>query len=510
MKIPLITEQDTLSSVVLAEVYAVQSLVKNQSPFVDIPWFLSLKVGLVRSFLRVLESVLGSRLYVRNELGELFYIDARIRTLLLKMAQARIMRAWYKSPLMSDAPQFIHYKVALEPITLPSGEQVTLSGSQGSGVGDTPSAALIPAIAEALERHSCSSWKPSDILCGSFTELKERGAVSLSNFSFFSASQLKDSYFANRLPSDNKRIGWVSARALTTGKTQLIPAQLMYLFYCRFERDPFLFEVTTNGVAAHTSFESAAYRAVCEAIERDAVMIFWLNKLVPAQIDLQSITIPKVRKQIEDIEANGFEVSLLDMTTDLGVPVLAAVLRDTVTGKRVSLTSACGFDIAGTLQSVLHETLRFTHTRNQSAYSVFVDENTNYTGIKTMSERAILWTWPEMQGYVSFILSGKKISYEELEKRSITASEKKLLLRIKEIFQQKQYECYLKDVTSDFARKEGLYVVRAVAPDLVPIYFNENERPHGQERLYTVPQMLGYRSSVTTEQDLNKIPHPFI
>lgn len=510
MKIPLITEQDTLSSVVLAEVYAVQSLIKNQSPFVDIPWFLSLKVSMVRSILRALEFMLGSRLYIKNELGELFFIDARIRTLLLKMAQTRIMRSWYKSPLMSDAPHLIHYKVALEPITLPSGEQVTLGGSQGSGVGETSSTALIPAIAEALERHSCATWKPSDILAGSFTELEQRGAVSLSNFSFFSASQLKDSYFANRLPSDNKRIGWVRARALTTDKIHLIPAQLVYLFYYRFERDPFLFQVTTNGVAAHTSFERAAYRAICEAIERDAVMIFWLNKLVPNQIDLQSINIPKVQKQIEDIELNGFEVSLLDMTTDLGVPVLAAVLRDTVTGKRVSLTSACGFDVAGTLQSVLHETLRFTHTRNQSTYSVFVDENTDYTDIKTMSERAVLWTWPEMQGYASFILSGKKIHYEELEKRSVIASEKMHLLRLKEIFQQKQYECYLKEITSDFARKEGLYVVRAVAPDLVPIYFNENERPYGQDRLYTVPQLLGYRSSVTAEQDLNKIPHPFI
>jgi len=84
------------------------------------------------------------------------------------------------------------------------------------------------------------------------------------------------------------------------------------------------------------------------------------------------------------------------------------------------------------------------------------------------------------------------------------------LSKIRNILKEKRYNCFLADVTSHEACQAGLFVVKAVIPQLVPAYFNEKEKYLGVKRLYALPVILGYREQPLSENELNLIPHPFL
>lgn len=66
------------------------------------------------------------------------------------------------------------------------------------------------------------------------------------------------------------------------------------------------------------------------------------------------------------------------------------------------------------------------------------------------------------------------------------------------------------DVTRPEIKKRGFIVVKVIIPQLQPLYLYENFRYLGGERLYTVPEILGYRGAAKKETDLNSKPHPFL
>jgi len=69
---------------------------------------------------------------------------------------------------------------------------------------------------------------------------------------------------------------------------------------------------------------------------------------------------------------------------------------------------------------------------------------------------------------------------------------------------------YYCDVTQTKIRKKGYYVSRILIPKLYPFYLLEDYPYFGGRRMYELPKKLGYINTKTTEQSLNKFPHPFI
>lgn len=121
---------------------------------------------------------------------------------------------------------------------------------------------------------------------------------------------------------------WTVMRDIILEKDFFIPAE--YVWYCFDERHQkdghFMFNASTNGVAAHFSFENAASSAICEVIERDAIMIWWLNRLKPPCICCELLSEDLI-SSITEIEKSGYGVSLLNLTLD-SFPVILAVARN--------------------------------------------------------------------------------------------------------------------------------------------------------------------------------------
>ena len=77
----------------------------------------------------------------------------------------------------------------------------------------------------------------------------------------------------------------------------------------------------------------ALYNGICELIERDAFLIHWLNKISPPGIDHSAAKNPNVRRLLDLYRRYRIDVALFDITTDLGVPVIFAAVRDPSPGR---------------------------------------------------------------------------------------------------------------------------------------------------------------------------------
>jgi bacteriocin biosynthesis cyclodehydratase domain-containing protein len=113
---------------------------------------------------------------------------------------------------------------------------------------------------------------------------------------------------------------WVKAWSLTHERERHVPAALCYYGH----RDSFndFAHADSNGNAAGTCVEDAILQGLLEVIERDAAGIWWYSRTPRPAVAVQT---PYVRAMTREYAARGRRLWLLDLTTDVGIPVCAAV-----------------------------------------------------------------------------------------------------------------------------------------------------------------------------------------
>jgi ribosomal protein S12 methylthiotransferase accessory factor len=127
--------------------------------------------------------------------------------------------------------------------------------------------------------------------------------------------------------SGSASIDWIRASpALSAGKAWL-PAGLALVGHAK-DRAAGLVPADTNGLAAGYSTEDAAVRGFMELVERDAVAIWWYNRLVRPRIDTDVLGDPLVARYAEWSRSTGRSFRLIDLTHDFNIPVIAALTHD--------------------------------------------------------------------------------------------------------------------------------------------------------------------------------------
>jgi ribosomal protein S12 methylthiotransferase accessory factor len=139
------------------------------------------------------------------------------------------------------------------------------------------------------------------------------------------ARDFLDAFSAHRL-RPGAELSWHPARRLVDGTEALLPADLC------LRRPPDRREVEppfplSTGSAAGTSWDAAALHGMLELIERDAASLWWrggkCGGLIPPQHEahiMAEALLPRLRQ-----DATRRRNWLLDITTDIGVPCVAAV-----------------------------------------------------------------------------------------------------------------------------------------------------------------------------------------
>ncbi|KDN24189.1 TOMM precursor leader peptide-binding protein [Amycolatopsis rifamycinica] len=206
--------------------------------------------------------------------------------------------------------------------------------SQNGGKGVTPIQAEAGALCEALERHSGHHDGDEERVRASFRSLGDK-AVHPGTCQLFHERQFADRARTNAEhgpfqhvaePFDeDAELDWTPVWSLTRGEHRLFPTAMLYFG----APGPSSVFADSNGNAAGGTLEDATLQGMLEVVERDAVALWWYNRTRQPAVDLDAFGDPWIAELRAAYAGLGREVWVLDLTADLGVPVLAAVSRHT-------------------------------------------------------------------------------------------------------------------------------------------------------------------------------------
>jgi ribosomal protein S12 methylthiotransferase accessory factor len=404
-----------------------------------------------------------------------------------------------RAPFFNDEPKFPLYVAKVRDISkLTDGRNpdATLSG-----LGITDERAKIKAIGEAIERYSLSLYRKKQLIFDSFKNLS--CAVNPLDFSCFTKEVLKNGDYSFCKINSNTKFYWVGGESLINNKQVLLPAQVIYVPY-KYENEKIIRFPVSTGAACGTSLYFAIYRGLCEIIERDAFMIYYLNKLKPHRIDLNSIENYNIRKMINTFERYRLEVHCFYLKTDLNIYTFLTVIVDkTGIGPSVSLGLKCSFDAESALLGSLEEAQQSRPwLRNYVSRKKYIKRPII---IKDILDRALYWYPIKMIKNLKFLLSSKNfISFDTFK---LSVNEKEYIEKLIKELKNRNIRVFFADITTDKIKSAGFTIVKVLSPEMQPLYFDE-EFKSITERVFNVPEMLGY--SKKNYKELNKIPHPFL
>jgi thiazole/oxazole-forming peptide maturase SagD family component len=135
-----------------------------------------------------------------------------------------------------------------------------------------------------------------------------------------------------------------------------VPAGACFLRYVP-PTPPIVFPNETTGCASAPTREEAILRAFLEVIERDAVSLWWYNRCRRPAIPMDRLHDPLVGQAAAYLHGHGRTLWALDLTTEFGIPV-AAALSATAERDAILFGFAADFDIRCALRRAVAELLQ--------------------------------------------------------------------------------------------------------------------------------------------------------
>jgi ribosomal protein S12 methylthiotransferase accessory factor len=206
--------------------------------------------------------------------------------------------------------------------------------NQGKGLTDID--AKVSAAMEALERTIAGNPALTTRLCSGLD-------LTADGHAWHPLNELVAAGAADIEPDE--AISWVAGTSLEDGKTIFVPKDAILLDRtignCRFWQ-------SSDGLASGNTIDEARLHALLERIERDAFALWQMT--LPERIEAiapESFADPPIGALCAKIAAAGLALRLFEVTSDIGIPCIAALLGPgDVTAARhiryVDVTHGCG------------------------------------------------------------------------------------------------------------------------------------------------------------------------
>ncbi|WP_417813125.1 TOMM precursor leader peptide-binding protein [Thalassospira alkalitolerans] len=214
-----------------------------------------------------------------------------------------------------------------------------------SGKGLSAKQAKISCLAEAVERYGAqwvgseprrqASWRDLGTLAP-----HPRDLLQYSDFQYENRAELNKTIgMMGRIaePFDETAlIDWSPAWSLRDDAERWLPSRFCFYQYPDdlVPGDHKFCWADSNGCATGGSIEEAILQGFLEVVERDAVAIWWYNRLRMRLVAFDGLDDTYVAQVQDYYRGLGRDVWLLDITTDLGIPVVVAVSA-TFDGRRI-------------------------------------------------------------------------------------------------------------------------------------------------------------------------------
>jgi ribosomal protein S12 methylthiotransferase accessory factor len=214
------------------------------------------------------------------------------------------------------------------------------NASSGKGVSETQ--AKVSALCEAVERYSGERSGGEVTVTMSYAEMRDRhgedaihpNAVmrfserQLAEFDQWNAKKSKFNRVTEALPADQP-IDWTPLWSLSHERHKYLPTQLVYYASpASAACDKFYSFGCSNGNASGNTLEEAILQGFFELVERDAVALWWYNRLRKPGVAAETFNEPWLQ-ELSAYYRQRFqrETWALDLTSDLGIPVFVAVSK---------------------------------------------------------------------------------------------------------------------------------------------------------------------------------------
>ncbi|MGP9017715.1 TOMM precursor leader peptide-binding protein [Streptomyces sp. BR1] len=246
---------------------------------------------------------------------------------------------------VEGGPAFLNsYSSGANPVGGGQGLSAVRAGLRqlNGGKGVTALDARVSALCESVERYSGCLHGDEPRIRASYRSLGER-AVHPGSCQLYAPEQFADRAAWNachggfhHVPEpfdEDAEIDWTPLWSLTGQCERLLPTALLYFppaddgvrpaagrEFCRAD---------SNGNAAGTSLEDAVLQGFLELVERDAVALWWYNRTRQPAVDLDATGDLWTGELREVHRSLRREVWALDLTSDFGIPVFAALSRRT-------------------------------------------------------------------------------------------------------------------------------------------------------------------------------------
>lgn len=380
--------------------------------------------------------------------------------------------------------------------------------TSSSGKGLTDEQARASGLCEALERHS-GTFEGDEIRQRSTRRALGADAIDPNACMLFSDTQYRHAETAmasgtrfNFVPQPlnaDTALWWSPLWSLTEGRFKHLPTEFLYYGVPRTDGARYCF-ADSNGCAAGNTLEEAILQGLLELCERDAVSIWWYNRVQRPGIDLDSFGEPLLDLLRRRHHEAGRELWALDLTADLETPVVAVLSR------RVDRTSSpqggqsdeimFGFGAHSDARIAL---LRACTELNQFAASSMRPAPNGHPGDDPDHRRWWNSATFENQPFVQ-PLAGPARTRADFDAR-LGAHHDDLwadVRHLQALLERRGLEVLVLDQTRTDV---GLPVVKVVVPGLRHYYAR-----FAPGRLYDVPVSLGWLDRPTAESDLNPIP----
>lgn len=369
---------------------------------------------------------------------------------------------------------------------------------QSGGKGRTRQQAKASAVCEAIERFSGVWDSTVPTVHAAWRDLEVR-AVHPENVLLFSDAQYEGRRATEEIDNKFQRvpekfdeaipIDFTPGRSLTTGEQVLIPAGLVWYGAPDLKSHSYAY-TDSNGEAAGNTLEEAILQGMCEVCERDAVGMWWFNRIQRPEVDLDSFSDPYVDILREFYAKKGRDFWLVSLQNDLEMPVFAAMSKRNHDVQDIMIGFGAHPDPGVALFRALTELNQFLPFVSQR------DKNGN-TVYRTRDEATLEWCRNATVQSEPWLLPNPDLPAVKLS--DLPSPETR---RIDELV-EKQVDILnrsgIETIVINQTRPEiELAVAKVVTPGLRHFW-----RRAAPGRLYDIPVKLGWTSHALSEDELN-------
>jgi len=361
------------------------------------------------------------------------------------------------------------------------------------------------ALIEGIERlFALEQRDPRRTIFARYSDVAEQ-ALDPTTFPLYAEEQYAQRGFGVRRFDPGESIEWIWGMRITDSAPVLVPADLV--FGSRGERK--LYRANSNGAACHTSFHSAVLGGIYETVERDSLLLAWMNRLsLPVLGRSGGIDIAGIRR---DLESLSLDLTCVDITTNLDIPVVLGVLTDKLNPDFLMVNPVASLEPQRIGAKLGRELTQFCrpYLSDPCAYTNGVSASFDPSSVKNLPDHLSFYQNRKKIRHARFLTSGAKRKGEIRRPAVRPAGVSDELRMVVDRLSRCGHQVIVVDCTVPLIRDLGLHVVKVLIPGLQPLHAGHRFAALGGSRLYQAPRLMGLARRDRSAAQLNPWPHPF-